>query len=475
MRFCMVTTYYPPYHFGGDATYARSLARALVRRGHEVEVIHCIDAYALKVGYRDALEKVPAAVEPEDEKIVVHRLLSQAGLLSPLITQQTGHPGLKYLQLQQLLAQNFDVIHFHNISLIGGPAVLRMGDAPVKLYTLHEYWLLCATHVFWKNNQRPCDSRDCIRCSVRSGIPPQWWRYTNLRHECVTHVDALLAPSEYTANRHRAAGFEVPIRVLPLFSTLHPGAPPASRDDALSARSETESEKMPGNARARFLFAGRVTAAKGIESLLAAFARLPEYDLDVAGDGALLPELEATYAHCSNIHFLGNIPQQKLVPLYQKTTALLFPSLMMETFGLTTVEAFACGTPVVARDAGGNRELIEKTGAGIIYCSEAELRAALHLLARNPLRRRRLGELAYRGYQAHYTEAVHLERYLAQVKAIWTAKRIRASYLEWNPDGELAHADGRHPDYPPGDYPPGDYPPGESARPRSRALPVSER
>ena len=48
MRFCMVTTYYPPYHFGGDAIYVRALSRALVSLGHEVEVMHCVDTYRLK-------------------------------------------------------------------------------------------------------------------------------------------------------------------------------------------------------------------------------------------------------------------------------------------------------------------------------------------------------------------------------------------------------------------------------------------
>ena len=38
MRFCMVTTFYPPYHFGGDATYVRSLSRELVKRGGRPEV-----------------------------------------------------------------------------------------------------------------------------------------------------------------------------------------------------------------------------------------------------------------------------------------------------------------------------------------------------------------------------------------------------------------------------------------------------
>ena len=47
MRFCMVTTFYPPYHFGGDGTYVRALSEALVKRGHEVTVVHCEDAYRL--------------------------------------------------------------------------------------------------------------------------------------------------------------------------------------------------------------------------------------------------------------------------------------------------------------------------------------------------------------------------------------------------------------------------------------------
>ena len=88
MRICMVTTFYPPYHFGGDAVFVQALARALVSEGHHVEVVHCEDAYRLQI------EK--ASVTPsESDGVVVHRLHSPLGLLSPLITQQTGCPGLK--------------------------------------------------------------------------------------------------------------------------------------------------------------------------------------------------------------------------------------------------------------------------------------------------------------------------------------------------------------------------------------------
>jgi len=66
MRFCMVTTYYPPYHFGGDAIYVRALSRALVSLGHQVEVMHCVDAYRLKKG-----NSIPQDVA--DAGVIVHR------------------------------------------------------------------------------------------------------------------------------------------------------------------------------------------------------------------------------------------------------------------------------------------------------------------------------------------------------------------------------------------------------------------
>jgi len=45
LRFCMITTFYPPYNFGGDGVFVQRLSNELARRGHSVEVIHCVDSY----------------------------------------------------------------------------------------------------------------------------------------------------------------------------------------------------------------------------------------------------------------------------------------------------------------------------------------------------------------------------------------------------------------------------------------------
>jgi glycosyltransferase involved in cell wall biosynthesis len=406
MRFCMVTTFYPPYHFGGDAIFVRALSRALVARGHEVEVVHCEDAYRL-LGGRAASE------EPHDEsdrRIRVHRLRSGLGFLSPLITQQAGVPGVKSQRLRAVLGRDFDVVNFHNISLVGGPGVLALGGDALRLYTLHEHWLVCPTHTLWKNRARSCDRPQCLRCCLRSGIPPQLWRHTGLVRRALERVDALLSPSEFTAAYHRASGIRAPIRVLPTFSSLDPSASTGGTTHASAAT------------RPRFLYVGRLTASKGIASLLEDLAALRDVELCIAGDGDLLEPLRRRYAGLEHVRFLGRLPQRDLVPLYRSAAALVLPSLAPEVFPLSVLEAFACGTPAIVHDAGGSREAVDATGGGFVYRSRDELRDAVAALARDPSLRADLGERARAGYERHYSEERYATRYLDLVARLASEK-----------------------------------------------------
>lgn len=395
MRFCMVTTFYPPFHVGGDAIYVHALARALRREGHAVDVVHCEDAFRVVGG-------APVATPSTDEDgIVVHRLRHPLGLLSPLITQQTGHPGLKRRALQAVLDQGYDVIHFHNISLVGGPGVLELGRARIKLLTLHEHWLLCPTHVLWKNKEKACDRPTCWTCSIRSGIPPQLWRLGNLITRELEHVDLLLAPSEFTAARHKAAGITRPIEVLPLFSRIAPGR----------ARPATPQ-------RPRFLFAGRITASKGVGQLVEMFKALPDYDLWIAGDGDLRQKLQAECANADNVRFLGSVDASQLSTLYAEATATVIPSLAPESMSLVALESFANSTPVVARNAGGCGELVRASNAGFVCEDEAEFVAAIHSLARDPELALALGQRARQVYEQKYTQRVHMAAYLERVASL---------------------------------------------------------
>lgn len=396
MRFCMVSTFYPPFHAGGDAIYLQALAGALRRAGHEVEVVHCEDAF--RIHGTPGAEPVPQ----RDDGIVVHRLRHPLGLLSPLYTQQTGQPGLKRRSLQAILKRDFDVIHFHNISLVGGPGVLGMGRARLKLYTLHDHWLLCPTHVFWKNRQRACDRPTCWTCCIRSGIPPQLWRLSNLIERELQHVDLLLAPSEFTARKHREAGITRPIAVLPNFSRLDPGP-----------RFERAIPDRP-----RFLFVGRLIAAKGIAGLLDLFARLPQYELWVAGEGELLGAMLRRCRSADNIHFLGRVDTPRLSELYGAATATIIPSLVPEVLALVMLESFAHGTPVLAFDDGGCGEVLRTSEAGIACRDMSEMAAGVHALAADRALNRRLGARGRQAYQSSYTEQAHLAAYLGHIEGL---------------------------------------------------------
>ncbi len=50
LHFCFVTTFYPPFHFGGDAIFVHRLAHALADRGHRIDVVHSIDAWRIGGG-----------------------------------------------------------------------------------------------------------------------------------------------------------------------------------------------------------------------------------------------------------------------------------------------------------------------------------------------------------------------------------------------------------------------------------------
>src|SRR6266545_4423086 len=165
----MVTTFYPPYHFGGDAVLVYRLSEALAERGHSVDVIHSVDAYRLQH------HKEPEKTFSHHPNVSRHELKTAAPELSALAAHQLGSPAVYARKLRRLLARDYDVIHFHNISLMGGPGVLRFGRA-VKLYTAHEYWLVCPTHVLFRFKKEACVKKKCLRCQLIYRRPPQLWR-----------------------------------------------------------------------------------------------------------------------------------------------------------------------------------------------------------------------------------------------------------------------------------------------------------
>jgi glycosyltransferase involved in cell wall biosynthesis len=152
--------------------------------------------------------------------------------------------------------------------------------------------------------------------------------------------------------------------------------------------------------------------------LVEEFRRLPAYDLTIVGGGKLQAEVRRAAAGCSNIRVLGEQPRQAVIELFQQATAAVLPALGPETSPLAVVEAMACATPVVVREAGGSAESVEATGGGVVYRKSEELAPALRRIAEDPQWRESLATKARQGYLERYTPAVHLRRYLGIIRSL---------------------------------------------------------
>jgi len=332
LRFCFPTTFYPPYNFGGDGINVQRLARALVKRGHHVTVVHDIDAFHAARG------RVARGFAECNDGVEVVRLSSSIGRLSALATQQTGYPLGKRKQLRAILGSGkFDVINYHNVSLIGGPGILAYGDAAAKLYTAHDHWLICPTHVLWRHQREPCPSRQCIRCQLVYRRPPQLWRYLGVLERNLHHLDEFLAFSEFSRKLHQEFGFPRSMKVVPGFI---PEPPP-----------DTGVRVSPHH-RPFFLFAGRLERMKGLDDVIPVFAGYPDADLVIAGQGIHREALEELAAGAGNIHFIGRVEFDQLRDYFRNAIATIVSSTGFETFGSVAIESLSEGTPVIARDRG---------------------------------------------------------------------------------------------------------------------------
>jgi glycosyltransferase involved in cell wall biosynthesis len=404
LNFLHLTTFYPPYSFGGDAMYVYRLSHALGDAGHYVDVVHCTDAYHLL--HPDP----PPQAFAEHPRVHRHALKSRWGRLSPIATHQTGRPWFKRRRIRELLASRpYDVVQFHNTSLIGPHAMsLESPHArTVKLYMTHEHWLVCPMHVLWKFNERPCDSPQCLRCTLQSGRPPQMWRYTGTLRRMGRHIDRYVSPSRFTAAMHAERGFPYPVHHLPYFidrvdrDWQQPGSRPQERPYCV--------------------FVGRLEVIKGVQDLIALWDDVPECDLLIAGTGTHEAELRRMAAGNPRIRFLGGQSQAALGALYFHAAACLVPSLTYETFGIIVVEAFARKTPVVVRDLGALPEIVQESGGGFIFRDRAQLLEAIRRLTSEPALRTRLGELGYQTFLRLWTREAHLEQYFAVLRDVaWT-------------------------------------------------------
>ncbi|MDI3340501.1 MAG: glycosyltransferase family 4 protein [Sphaerobacter sp.] len=316
-----------------------------------------------------------------------------------------------------------DIVHLHNTFPLISPAACyaaRAEGVPV-VQTLHNFRPICPAATLYRAGA-VCE--DCLgRVFPWPGVAHRCYRGSSAQTTAVAamiglhrllgtwryRVDRYIALSQVARDRFIAAGFP-PERIVikPNFVAPDPGE-----------------RRAPGSF---FLFVGRLTVEKGVETLLRAWIEHGRQEpLHIVGDGPLAPQVAAAARVSPAIRYLGRLERPEVLEQMRQARALIFPSVWYECFPVTLVEALACGLPVIASRLGAAAEIIEDgvTGLHVTPGSAPDLVAQVARLAHDAATAVALGRAARRVYEATYTADANYDRLLAIYREAQASARAR--------------------------------------------------
>jgi phosphatidylinositol alpha-mannosyltransferase len=251
-------------------------------------------------------------------------------------------PSAALRTIRALRDENFDVVNIHE-PLVPGPSLtaLLFNDGPI-VGTFHR-----AGDSGWYKSLRPLTTRAAKGLTVRAAVSEE---------------------ARDTAERAIGGSYEL------LWNGI---------DIDLHQRAEPWPAKGP-----TVMFVGRHEQRKGLAVLIEAFRRMgPDVTLWIASEGPETPRLRSETAGDERIQWLGTIDEEEKIGRIRGAGALCAPSLHGESFGVVLLEGMASGTPVVATDLPGYRNVARPgTDALLVPPGDAaELAASLEtVLERGP-------------------------------------------------------------------------------------------
>lgn len=292
-----------------------------------------------------------------------------------------------------------DLVHCHNIyhqltpSIIGVAAKRRV---PVVL-TLHDYKPVCPVYT------RMCRGQPCSAC-----LNGEFRRV--LKNRCADGFigKSALLYAEAAIQRHLGSYEKVHTFIAPSRFMKNAVAHriPAERIHVLYNGVESP-PAIGGTDRGYVLYLGRLSAEKGIPTLLAAHARSGgRWLLRVAGTGPLEGEL---YRQFPLAEYLGHLGGTALADIIANASIIVVPSEWYENCPMSVLEAMAYGKPVVGSRIGGIPELVAEGVSGRLFEPGRvdQLSTILDELMARPDLRQRMGEAARLRIANEYSLARH--------------------------------------------------------------------
>ena len=395
MRILQLAQFLPPVS-GGEERHVWNLSRALAARSHDVTLL------GFAVGGEQAGENTSEGVRVVHCRTTASRLPMLYSDGSRPHALPLPDPAVSRAIRRELAANSYDVIHAHNwiVNSALGPAT-RAG-VPL-LMTLHDYSHICATKRMMEHGNRRCDGpspRRCLSCAAGHYGPVNgaatlvanaWSARRRAQHIAeAAAVSSTVADSVAIPAKRWLHGSGLVARVIPNFipDEIVLGEIPVVEPDA------------------PLLFVGDLTADKGVQTLLDAYAKLHHPPrLILAGRSA------EAWRFPPGADWVGQVPHHEVVTLFRSARAIVVPSVWADPCPTVVLEAMAAGRPVVAAASGGIVDMVVDGHTGLLVApgDTAELTRALTTILREPEFARRLG-VAGRDRARHFTISTVVER-----------------------------------------------------------------
>lgn len=335
MRVLHLSSLYAPHAFGGAERVVETLAEGTAARGHEVFVAHLVPTPAAPcerngVEVRPLRHRNPLWIQDSARYPGPVRNLNKIATLFNVLTAR---------DFAQVLDETRpDIVHSHSMVELT-PAMWAQARArgATVVHTLHDYDLLCIRASLFKDG-RHCEKRH-LACAA----------FSRIKQAFHGNIDQVVGVSQAILDVHLGHG---------CFQAL----PPARRHviwNPVAASHRVERPRSPADAARPLVFGyiGRLVPEKGVSVLLEACRRLPSsgWQLRVAGRAPNGDADLRAQAAGLPVEFVGFVnPAEFLAGI----DVLVVPSIWQEPFGLTIVEAYAAGVPVIGADSGGVAEIV---------------------------------------------------------------------------------------------------------------------
>ncbi|MFI4937113.1 MAG: glycosyltransferase family 4 protein [Candidatus Berkiellales bacterium] len=255
-----------------------------------------------------------------------------------------------------------DIVHVHNFFPLLTPSVFAGAKAAGAkvVHTLHNFRWWCLSGILYRKEVGHCEM--CV--NKKFAWPGIFYRC--YRHSWIQSLVAALAFFWYRIKQSQKnidAYFVLSHSQQEKLKNLIPANKLLLKPDGITFLTTVQREVSQ---KKGYLFVGRLEAPKGVECLLATWQKLPShFQLTLIGNGEDFALLQKRYTQ-ENIHFLGKLSPNEVLAHMSQAKYLVHPSLMVETFGLTMIEAMSVGTPVIGFDRGTRKEFISSGKNGFL-------------------------------------------------------------------------------------------------------------